>query len=170
MHRVCEDCGSNDGYGWRVVEAEDRAMAEHTLVGQRVVRIDSLDKATGQARCTADLTLPRMLHRRVLRSTHAHARILNIDSSTAERLRGSKAIRKAPMDDTPIMGQGSYMPKTDPKREWVSNPRGQQAETFSFGAVVAEIEVDAETRQVRVAEVTGARDCGFAINAMAVEG
>lgn len=81
-----------------------------------------------------------------------------------------KAIRKALMDDTPIMGRGSYMPKIDPTREWVSSPRGQQAGTFSFGAVVAEVEVDTETGQVRVSNVTGAHDCGFAINPMAVEG
>lgn len=81
-----------------------------------------------------------------------------------------KAIRKALMDDTPIMGRGSYMPKIDQTREWVSNPKGQQAGTFSFGAVVAEVEVDAETGQVRVSNVTGAHDCGFAINPMAVEG
>lgn len=81
-----------------------------------------------------------------------------------------KAIRKALMDDTPIMGRGSYMPKVDQTREWVSNPKGQQAGTFSFGAVVAEVEVDAETGQVRVSNVTGAHDCGFAINPMAVEG
>ncbi len=81
-----------------------------------------------------------------------------------------KVIRKAVIDNTPIMGRGSYMPKVDQRREWVSNPRGQHAGTFSFGAVVAELEVDTETGQVRVIEVTGAHDCGFAINPMAVEG
>ncbi len=81
-----------------------------------------------------------------------------------------KVIRKALIDNTPIMGRGSYMPKVDQRREWVSNPRGQHAGTFSFGAVVAEVEVDTETGQVRVIDVTGAHDCGFAINPMAVEG
>jgi 4-hydroxybenzoyl-CoA reductase alpha subunit len=81
-----------------------------------------------------------------------------------------KVIRKALIDDTPVMGRGSYMPHVDQKREWVSNPHGQQAGTFSFGAVVAEVEVDTETGQVTVTHVTGAHDCGFAINPMAVEG
>jgi 4-hydroxybenzoyl-CoA reductase subunit alpha len=81
-----------------------------------------------------------------------------------------KVIRKALIDNTPIMGRGSYMPKVDQRREWVSNPRGQHAGTFSFGAVVAEVEVDTETGQVRVTDVTGAHDCGFAINPMGVEG
>ena len=81
-----------------------------------------------------------------------------------------KVIRKALLDNTPVVGRGSYMPKVDLRREWVSNPRGQHAGTFSFGAVVAEVEVDTETGQVRVTNVTGAHDCGYAINPMAVEG
>jgi 4-hydroxybenzoyl-CoA reductase alpha subunit len=81
-----------------------------------------------------------------------------------------KVIRKALLDNTPVVGRGSYMPKVDLRREWVSNPIGQHAGTFSFGAVVAEVEVDTETGQVRVTKVTGAHDCGFAINPMSVEG
>jgi 4-hydroxybenzoyl-CoA reductase subunit alpha len=81
-----------------------------------------------------------------------------------------KVIRKALIDNTPVVGRGSYMPQVDQSREWVSNPKGQHAGTFSFGAVVAEVEVDTETGQVRVTNVTGAHDCGFAINPMAVEG
>jgi CO/xanthine dehydrogenase Mo-binding subunit len=81
-----------------------------------------------------------------------------------------KVIRKALIENTPVVGRGSYMPQVDQKREWVSNPHGQHAGTFSFGAVVAEVEVDTETGQVRVTNVTGAHDCGFAINPMAVEG
>jgi 4-hydroxybenzoyl-CoA reductase alpha subunit len=81
-----------------------------------------------------------------------------------------KVIRKALLDNTPVVGRGSYMPKVDLSREWVSNPKGQHAGTFSFGAVVAEVEVDADTGQVRVTNVTGAHDCGYAINPMAVEG
>ncbi len=81
-----------------------------------------------------------------------------------------KVIRKGLLDNTAVVGRGSYMPKVDLRREWVSNPRGQHAGTFSFGAVVAEVEVDTETGQVRVVNVTGAHDCGLAINPRAVEG
>ena len=81
-----------------------------------------------------------------------------------------KVIRQALIDNAPVVGKGSYMPKVDQSREWVSNPKGQHAGTFSFGAVVAEVEVDTETGQVKVTNVTGAHDCGLAINPMAVEG
>jgi len=81
-----------------------------------------------------------------------------------------RIIRTALLKNRPIMGRGSYMPHVDLKREWTSNPRGQQAGTFSFGAFVAEVEVDTETGQVKLVQVTGAHDCGFAINPMGVEG
>ncbi len=81
-----------------------------------------------------------------------------------------KIVRYALLWNKPIMGKGSYMPHVDQKREWVKNPFGQQAGTFSFGAFVVEVEVDVETGQVKLTQVTGAHDCGFAINPMAVEG
>ncbi|HEM61662.1 MAG TPA: aldehyde oxidase, partial [Chloroflexi bacterium] len=67
-------------------------MEEHTLVGQRVVRIDSQSKATGEAKYTADLVLPRMLFGKALMSPHAHARIQHIDTSKAEKLKGVRAV------------------------------------------------------------------------------
>lgn len=67
-------------------------MNDFAVVGKRVARIDALEKATGAARFTDDLELPRMLHGKVLWSPHPHARILNIDTSRAERLPGVKAV------------------------------------------------------------------------------
>jgi CO/xanthine dehydrogenase Mo-binding subunit len=81
-----------------------------------------------------------------------------------------KVIRKALILDKPVMGRGHYSPKVDHGREWVKNPRGQLSEAFSFGTTVAEVEVDPETGQVKVLEVTAAQDVGFALNPMAVEG
>ncbi len=67
-------------------------MTEASLIGKSMVRSDTVAKAAGQALYTADLKLPRMLVGKVLRSPHPHARILNIDTSRAERLRGVKAV------------------------------------------------------------------------------
>ncbi len=63
-----------------------------TYVGTRTVRPDGVDKVTGRARFGADFNLPGQLVGRVLRSPHAHARILSIDISKAEKLPGVKAI------------------------------------------------------------------------------
>ena len=67
-------------------------MSGESLIGKSIPRIDSVSKATGQALYTADLKLPRMLHAKVLRSPHPHARIIDIDTSEAERLPGVKAV------------------------------------------------------------------------------
>ncbi len=67
-------------------------MEEYAVVGRRIPRIDSLAKATGAAKYTGDLVLPGMLYGKVLHSPYAHARILNIDTSKAERLPGIKAV------------------------------------------------------------------------------
>ncbi|HEY8517712.1 MAG TPA: xanthine dehydrogenase family protein molybdopterin-binding subunit [Candidatus Binatia bacterium] len=62
------------------------------VVGTRPLRHDGIDKVTGRARYGADINLPGMLHGKVLRSPHAHARILSIDVSRAAALPGVKAI------------------------------------------------------------------------------
>ncbi|MDP6172736.1 MAG: hypothetical protein QGF09_01040, partial [Rhodospirillales bacterium] len=53
-------------------------------------RPDAIDKVTGQARYAADVNLPGQLYGMVLRSPHAHAKIVSIDSSKAEKLPGVK--------------------------------------------------------------------------------
>jgi len=61
-------------------------------VGAPVPRLDGAAKVTGQARYTYDINLPGMLHARILRSPHPHARILSIDAARAARLPGVKAV------------------------------------------------------------------------------
>ena len=46
-------------------------------VGTRPIRHDGLDKVTGRANYGADFELPGMLHGAILRSPHAHARIVS---------------------------------------------------------------------------------------------
>src|SRR5215831_10257148 len=63
-----------------------------SYVGTRTVRPDGVDKVTGRARFGADFNLPGQLVGRVLRSPHAHARIVSIDTAKAEQLPGVKAV------------------------------------------------------------------------------
>src|SRR2546422_1137075 len=73
-------------------------MAETTnghsqaYIGTRTIRPDGVDKVTGRARFGADFNLPSQLIGRVLRSPHAHARIVSIDVSKAAALPGVMAI------------------------------------------------------------------------------
>jgi len=70
----------------------DSGSNGHKYVGTRQVRPDGVDKVTGRASFGADLHVPNMLIGKVLRSPHAHARILSIDTSKAEALAGVKAV------------------------------------------------------------------------------
>jgi carbon-monoxide dehydrogenase large subunit len=67
-------------------------MSDLAYVGQRVVRVDAAEKVTGRAVYGVDLKLPGMLHAKILRSTVPHARIVRIDTTRAERLRGVRAV------------------------------------------------------------------------------
>lgn len=62
------------------------------IVGKPVTRIDALEKVTGAALYAADLRLPGMLHAKVLRSPHPHARILSVDVEEALKLPGVTAV------------------------------------------------------------------------------
>ena len=61
-------------------------------VGKRARKVEGLAKVTGRAVYADDLTLPRMLFGKLLRSIHAHARILSIDASEALAMPGVHAV------------------------------------------------------------------------------
>jgi len=65
---------------------------EFQVIGKRNRKVEGLAKVTGRALYTDDLTLPRMLHAKLLRSIHAHARILAIDASEALAMPGVHAV------------------------------------------------------------------------------
>ncbi len=62
------------------------------VVGTRPIRPDGVDKVTGRAQFGADMALPGMLWAKVVRSPHAHAKIVKIDASRALKLPGVKAV------------------------------------------------------------------------------
>ena len=69
------------------------AKAEkYSVVGQRVHRVEGYDKVTGESKYVADVALPGMLTGKILRSPYPHAKILRIDTSSAEKLRGVRAV------------------------------------------------------------------------------
>ena len=67
-------------------------MSEYAVLGKRVPRVDALEKVTGAAQYGGDVNLSGMLHGKFVRSEHPHAKILNIDTSEAEKLPGVRAI------------------------------------------------------------------------------
>lgn len=85
-------------------------MTELKFVGQRLVRVDAIEKATGKAMYLDDYAFPRMLCGRILRSPVPHARIRRIDTSKARRLAGVKAVITG--DDLPDLRYGAYVKDT----------------------------------------------------------
>lgn len=65
---------------------------QYAVIGKRQVRLDGFEKISGRSVFTDDVKLPGMLHGKILRSPHARARILNIDTSKAEALPGVKVV------------------------------------------------------------------------------
>ncbi|MEZ4292811.1 MAG: hypothetical protein R3E53_20680 [Myxococcota bacterium] len=94
-------------------ENDDR---KYKVVGTRPIRHDGVDKVTGRASFGADLALPGMLHGAILRSPHAHAKILRIDTSKAAALPGVKAVMtSADLPDIPRGGVQAGESQVDPR-------------------------------------------------------
>ncbi|HEX3162559.1 MAG TPA: molybdopterin cofactor-binding domain-containing protein [Pseudolabrys sp.] len=90
---------------------------EDAVIGKAVRRIDAPSKVSGRLRYAADMTMPGMLHVQVLRSPHAHARIVSIDTSAAETMDGIEGVITCAdvpgvdgfgvfVNDQPIMARG----------------------------------------------------------------
>jgi CO/xanthine dehydrogenase Mo-binding subunit len=62
------------------------------VVGTRPVRPDGVDKVVGRAQFGGDSVMPGMIYGATVRSPHAHARIISIDTSAAEKIKGVKAV------------------------------------------------------------------------------
>jgi CO/xanthine dehydrogenase Mo-binding subunit len=80
-------------------------MTTFSTIGKPITRLEGTHKVTGDSAYAADLQLPGMLHCKLLRSPHAHARIKRIDASKALALEG--VVRVATAED---------LPKPDAKR------------------------------------------------------
>ncbi|MBI2164575.1 MAG: molybdopterin-dependent oxidoreductase [candidate division NC10 bacterium] len=65
---------------------------EYSIIGRPLIKVDAMAKVTGETKFADDLALPRMLHAKLLRSPHPHARILSIDTGPAEALPGVHAV------------------------------------------------------------------------------
>jgi nicotinate dehydrogenase large molybdopterin subunit len=87
------------------------------FIGKNVRRIDTPSKVSGRLKYAGDMTMPGMLHVQVLRSPHAHARIVSIDTSAAEAMEGVECVITSAdvpgedgfgvfVNDQPIMARG----------------------------------------------------------------
>ena len=119
----------------------------YKVIGSRPLRPDGVDKVTGRALYGADVKLPGMLHGKVLRSPHAHARILSIDFSAARALPGVRAVVTA--QDLPSIGdQMADLGESTVNLRYVSNNILAHDKGLYYGHAVAAVAAD----NVHVAE------------------
>ena len=76
----------------RDIHGVDAPWEDFRVVGKSHRKIDGVSKATGEAVYADDIQLPGMLHAKTLRSPHAHAKIVSIDTSRALALPGVHAV------------------------------------------------------------------------------
>src|SRR5208282_3237900 len=62
------------------------------FVGRSVARLEDLPLVRGQGRFAADVSFAHQLHMRVVRSAHAHGRIVAIDTGAARAAAGVVAV------------------------------------------------------------------------------
>jgi CO/xanthine dehydrogenase Mo-binding subunit len=71
---------------------KEKPSTDFSYIGKEISRPEAPDKAAGKALYIHDLQRPGMLYGKIKFSDHAHARILHIDTSKAEKLPGVKAV------------------------------------------------------------------------------
>jgi nicotinate dehydrogenase large molybdopterin subunit len=74
------------------------------FIGKNVWRIDTPSKVSGRLKYAGDMTMPGMLHVQVLRSPHAHARIVSIDTSAAEVMEGVAGV----ITNADVLGEDGF--------------------------------------------------------------
>ncbi len=70
------------------------------VVGKATKRVEGMEKVTGAARYTEDLSLPAMLYARLVLSPHPHARVVRIPAAVAMQVPGVVAVLTA--SDLPV--------------------------------------------------------------------
>ncbi len=79
---------------------------KRSLIGKRIGRLDGPAKSTGAAKYAYDMNRPGMLHAKLLLSPHAHAKVVRVDVSEAEKLPGVRAVRVMIKPGAEVLWQG----------------------------------------------------------------
>jgi nicotinate dehydrogenase large molybdopterin subunit len=81
-----------------VIDAAAPALPA-TMLGASAPRLDARDKVSGKTVYTGDMSMPGMLHAKILWSAHPHALIRSLDTSAARSMPGVHAVLTA--EDVP---------------------------------------------------------------------
>ncbi len=110
-------------------------MTDFINVGKRIPKLDAEEKVTGKALYIHDLKISGMLYGKILYSPHPHARILNINTSKAEKLPGVKAVLTG--YNIPSIRFGFYKDNTPIKANKVRSRRDEVAAVAAIDPDIA---------------------------------
>jgi nicotinate dehydrogenase subunit B len=77
-----------------VGKAKQEQPDDFTIVGEPVLRLDSVEKVTGRAKYAGDLREPGMLYARILRPPAHDAKLLDVDTSKAKEIAGTHIVQE----------------------------------------------------------------------------
>ncbi|MGY9014112.1 MAG: xanthine dehydrogenase family protein molybdopterin-binding subunit [Rhodospirillales bacterium] len=117
--------------------SKKRAGSNYKWVGNNTPRPDGVDKVTGRARYGDDMILAGMLHAKILRSPHAHAKIISIDTSAAEALKGVKAVLTSEAIPDHPMAKPPYAPIINDFHDISRNVMAREKVLYDGHAVAA---------------------------------
>ena len=129
----------------------DERKRNFATVGKSELKVDGRGLVTGKPLFTADIDLPDTLHVKILRSPHAHAKIVSIDTSAAEAMPGVALVlthKNTPSTRYTTAGQGFPEPSPYDTRMFDTKVR------FVGDRVAA---VAADTREIAEAAVKAIR-------------
>ena len=124
------------------VGVED-AVHEFTLRNKPAQKVDGIAKATGRLEYTDDLSVAGMLHCKILRSPHPHARLVRIDTAAAAALPGVHAVVT-----------GADLPEKFGVLPWTQDETALAVEVVRFvGDEVAAVAADSEEIALRALDL-----------------
>ncbi|TFH19372.1 xanthine dehydrogenase family protein molybdopterin-binding subunit [Candidatus Bathyarchaeota archaeon] len=112
------------------------------VLGRDTARKDGIAKVTGREKFASDLSLRNMLHARVLKSPHAHAEVIKIDTSGAEKL-GAAVLTSDEVPDVMFCPRLVSTPDSTFK-DWRILTKHPRYVGEAIAAVAAETEEDAQ--------------------------
>jgi xanthine dehydrogenase molybdenum-binding subunit len=112
------------------------------VIGKNIKRKDGITKVTGREIYASDVSLQGMLHARVLKSSHPHAKIISIDVSGAEKM-GATAITFEDVPDVKFCPRLVSTPASTYK-DWKVLTRKPHYVGEAIAAVAAETEEEAQ--------------------------
>ncbi|MGI0091891.1 MAG: xanthine dehydrogenase family protein molybdopterin-binding subunit [Nitrososphaerales archaeon] len=128
------------------LQSELEQSVEFRQVGKPHILMEAPLIMSGKAQYPSDITMAKLLHGKVLRSSHPHAKILSIDTSEAEKIPGVKAIITS--KDLPDVRYGSAI------RERYILARGVVRFVGEPVAAVAATDIDTAEEAIRAIKVT----------------